>query len=163
MTVATIIVCSTAIFAQKAGVNRCKKQILSDREPIALFQKEGCGVFSPTCVYYIHNLDNELLITISMQCFTDRSRITLDNPDGKRVCYLRFAFMGFDETAEIAYPAILTLKPKHIAKSIVKARLIVDGRLDEKAVRQFINLNGNRFTDMQQELTQPQQVIIIDR
>lgn len=160
LTIAVIMVATAVIFAQKADVSKDGKRILSDNTPIALVDKEGCGMLSLECVYYVNSLDSELLITIAEQEFLDPTQATSANPDGK-VRFLRFAFMGYNETAEIRNPSMMKAKPKDVAKSIVKARLIVNGKLDEKAVRQFINLNGNRFTDRLKELRQPQQQIFI--
>jgi len=39
-----------------------------------------------------------------------------------------------------------------VARSIVKGKLIKDGKLDDAAVSNFIKVNGTRYTDRQKEV-----------
>lgn len=150
---------ATIAFAQKADVK--KDEILSDGKPIAKIEKDGCGALSPTCSFYIRNLDGEPLITIVALDIADPGQRNQGNPDGK-VRFLRFSFTGFDDAAEVRNPAMLNTRPKDVAQSIVKARLIKDGSLDETAVANFIKVNGARYTDRQKDLN-PQVIIINER
>ena len=148
---------SAATFAQKADVK--KDEILSDGQSIAKIEKDGCGALSPTCNYYVNSLHGEPLITVVALGMIDPTLRTSGNPDGA-VRFLRFSFTGFDGVAEIPNPAMLTTRPKDVAQTIVKARLIKDNKLDETAVNNFIKANGERFTQRQKEINS--QVIIID-
>lgn len=151
------ILFSTATFAQKADVK--KEEILSDGNPIAKIEKDGCAALSPTCNFYINSLEGEPLITVVALDMIDPMQSNAGNPEGK-IRYLRFSFTGFDGAAEVRNPAMLNTKPKDVAKSIVKARLIQDGKLNETAVHNFIKANGERYSNRQKELNP--KVIIID-
>lgn len=148
---------SAATFAQKAEVK--KDEILSDGKVIAKIEKDGCGALSPTCNFYISSLDGEPLITVVALDMIDPMKSDVGNPEGK-IRYLRYSFTGFNGSAEVRNPAMLATKPKDVATSIVKARLIKDGKLDETAVTNFIKANGDRYTQRQKEINP--QVIIID-
>lgn len=148
---------SIATFAQKVEIK--KNNILSDGRAIAQIEKDGCGALSPTCNFYINSLEGEPLITVVALDMIDPMQRSAGNPEGK-VRFLRFSFTGFNGVAEIRNPAMLATKPKHIAQSIVKGRLIKDGKLDEVAVNNLIKANGDRYTQRQKEINP--QVIIID-
>jgi len=51
------------LFAKKAEVKQGK--ILSDGKAIAKIEKDGCGALSPTCNFYISDLNNNPLITVT--------------------------------------------------------------------------------------------------
>src|SRR5690625_1920830 len=153
----TALVFSAVAFAQKADVK--KDEILSDGKPIAKIEKDGCGAFSPTCNFYISSLESEPLITVVALDMIDPMQANADNPE-VRVRFLRCSFTGINGDAEIRIPAMLDNKSKDVAQSIVKARLIKDGKLDESAVINFIQANGTRYTDRQREINP--QIIIID-
>lgn len=152
---ATLIIAlllSIATFAQKATVK--KGEIRSDGKTLAKIEKDGCGLFSETCTYYIRTLNDEPLITIVA--------IKINDPLGPgNISYLRFSFSGFEKAAEISNPAIFNTRPKDVAKSIVKARLINNGQLDKEAVHNFIKAHGTRFTEMQNAF-QPKVIILQD-
>lgn len=147
---------STLSFAQKADVKG--EDLLSDGKLIAKIEKDGCGALSPTCNFYVSSIDGEPLITVVALDMIDPMQSTAGNPEG-RVRFLRFSFTGMNGVAEVRNPAMLATKPKDIAQSIVKGRLIKDGKLDETAVINFINANGDRYTQRQKELN-PQLIII---
>lgn len=139
-------------FAQKAEVKGDK--ILSGGKAIATIEKDGCGALSPTCSFYINDLDGNSLITVTALDMIDPTQSNAGNAEGK-VRFLRYSFTGFDGVAEIRNPAMMATKPKDVAQSIVKGGLIKDGKLDDVAVRNFIKVNGTRYTDRQKELTPP--------
>jgi len=156
-TLITAVFFSAVTFAQKADVK--KDEILSDGKSIAKIEKDGCGALSPTCNFYVSSLNGDPLITVVALDMIDPMQSNAGNPEGK-VRFLRFSFTGINGVAEIRNPAMLNTKPKDVAQSIVKARLIKDGKLDESAVINFIQANGTRYTDRQREINP--QIIIID-
>ncbi|WP_312788876.1 hypothetical protein [Sphingobacterium sp.] len=147
---------ATVSFAQKAEVKG--DDLLSDGKLIAKIEKDGCGALSPTCNFYVSSIGGEPLVTVVALDMIDPMQSTAGNPEGK-VRFLRFSFTGIDGVAEIRNPAMLATKPKDVAQSIIKARLIKDGKLDESAVINFIQANSDRYTQRQKELT-PQLIII---
>ena len=147
------------LYAQKAEVNK-NGELLSDGKVIATIEKEGCGIVSPTCSFNVYNTDGDLLIIVMVLDYKDPSEVSSGNQDGT-VRYLRYCFNGMGGHAELPDPASTVIKPIHAAQSIVKWKLIRDGRLDEEAVRSFIQAYGTRFSERQEALT-PQTVIIKD-
>lgn len=151
------VIISTACFAQKAEVK--KNEIFIEGKAIAKIEKDGCGALSPTCNYYINNLNGEPLINIVELDMIDPMQSNVANPEGK-VRFLRFSFTGINGVAEIRNPAMFNTRPKDVAQSVVKAKLITDGKLNEDAVINFIQANGARYTNRQKELNP--QIVIID-
>src|SRR5690554_4934817 len=156
-TLITAVLLTAVTFAQKAEVK--KDEILSDGKAIAKIEKDGCGALSPTCNFYVSSLGGEQFITVVALDMIDPIQSNAGNPEG-RVRFLRFSFTGINGVAEIRNPAMLATKPKDVAQSIVKARLIKDDKLDETAVINFIQANGTRYTDRQREINP--QIILID-
>lgn len=152
------ILFALVVNAQKADVK--KDEILSDSKAIAKIEREGCGALSPTCNFYIRNFEDEPLITVIALDMIDPLQSNVGNPEGL-VRFLRFSFTGMNGIAEIRNPAMLATKSKDVAQSIVKGRLIKDGKLDEEAVMNFIQVHGERYTDRQKEIN-PQVIIIED-
>src|SRR5690606_35837679 len=122
----TAVLLSAVTFAQKAEVK--KDEILSDGKVIAKIEKDGCGALSPTCNFYISSLNGDPLITVVALDMIDTMQSNAGNPVG-RVRFLRVTFPGINDVAEIRNPAMITTKPKDVAQSIIKARLIKDGKL----------------------------------
>lgn len=152
VTLIAVLLLSVVTFAQKASVK--KGEIHSDGNTIAKIEKDGCGLFSGTCTYYIRSLNDETLITVIA--------IKMKDPlEPGIISYLHFSFSGFDKAAEISNPAIFNTRPKDVAKSIVKARLILNGKLDKEAVNNFIKAHGTRFSEMQHAF-QPKVIILQD-
>lgn len=145
-------------YAQKPDVK--KGNVLSDGKAIAKIEKDGCGALSPTCNFYISSLSGESLITVVALDMRDPLQVNAGNPDGL-VRFLRFSFTGINGVAEIRNPAMLVTKLKDVAQSIVKGKLIKDGKLDETTVINFIRANGTRYSDRQKEIN-PQIIIIND-
>ena len=150
------MVLSQAVFAQKADVR--KGEISSDGKPVAKIEKDGCGALSPSCSFYISSLEGLPLMTVVALDIVDPTQSTAGNPEGK-LRFLRFSFTDIDAVAEVVNPALLNTRPKDVAQSIIKARLIRDGKLDETAVQNFIKANGVRFSERQKELN-PQVIIV---
>src|SRR5690606_37339053 len=109
----------------KANVK--KDKILSDGKAIAKIEKDGCGALSPSCNFYISSLEGEPLITIVALDMIDPMQSNAGNSEG-RLRFLRFSFTGINGVAEVRNPAMLATRHKDVAQSIVKARLIKDGK-----------------------------------
>ncbi|MBS1643625.1 MAG: hypothetical protein JST36_01175 [Bacteroidetes bacterium] len=150
------LVLSLNIWAQSVDVEN--DEILEAGQAIARIEKEGCGAFSHSCNFYISDLSGSQLITVVGADLKDPDRASSGNPDGK-VSFLRISFTGRDEIAEIRNPSLMATRAKDVAKSIIKAKLIKDGKLDESAVNNFIRANGTRFTDREKQL-HPTTIII---
>lgn len=134
----------SSLFAQKPEVKN--GQIIVDNKPIALIEKQGCKMFSPSCEFYISSLNSENLINVVADAIDKPNTIPDKNNFVPKIPYLRFSFTGFDKICEMENPSFLNTKEKDIAKIV--ARLIKDGQLDKVAVENFIKINGTPITDM---------------
>lgn len=126
--------------AQKIKVK--KNNLTVDGTAIAQIEKIGCGTFNYNCTYYVYDLEGELMMNVKVM-------IPAIPIESVRNFYMRFAFVGIEGFAEI--PTNST-KPKRIAETIVKSRLIKDNALNEAAVEQFIIMNGTPISDIQNKV-----------
>ena len=92
---------------------------------------------------------------------TDPNKKDWGNPDGT-VHYLQFIFLKSKQKAETNDPALLMLKPKDVAKLIVKAELFKTGELDAEAVSNFVLTKGTAYSDRKKEMIKTK-VILIDK
>lgn len=142
---------------QKVAVGKDGEMIVNG-DTVAYIEKDGCTLFSSTCMFTIVDENDDLLITVRQESFNDRERRSNEFPNGTPTAYLVFSFRGYDEVAEIDSP--FSPKEESIAKLVARHRLIKDHRLDPEAVRQFIAANGTRFSDKERMQNQPPAVII---
>ena len=152
--IALLLAVGTTAFAQRQKVSVGKDgEMIVNGDTVAYIEKEGCKLLSTECVFTIVDANDDLLITVRQESFTDRERRSREFPDGTPTAYLVFSFRGSDEVAEVDSPFL----PKEA--SIAK-RLIKDRQLDPEAVRQFIIANGTRFSDRERQQNQPPAIII---
>jgi hypothetical protein len=109
-------------------------------------------------VFTIVDENDDLLITVRQESFTDKNRRSNEFPDGTPTAYLVFSFRGSDEVAEVDSP--FSPKEESVAQLVARHRLIKDRQLDPEAVRQFITANGTRFSDRERQQNQPPAIII---
>ena len=93
--------------------------------------------------YTFYNLNDEKLAVFNSQFYNDPKQVTAGSPEG-RVGYFEITFFNGDmDKCEIR---IVGFK-KQLAQHIISAGLIVDGKLDETAVKQFCVINGSKFSE----------------
>lgn len=142
---------------QKVAVGKNGEMIVNG-DTVAYIEKEGCKLLSSQCVFTIVDENDDLLITVRQESFTDKNRRSREFPDGTPTAYLVFSFRGSDEVAEVDSP--FSPKEESVAKLVARHRLIKDRQLDPEAVRQFITANGTRFSDRERQHNQPPAIII---
>lgn len=142
---------------QKVTVGKDGEMIVNG-DTVAYIEKEGCKLLSSECVFTIVDENDELLITVRQESFTDKERRSNEFPNGTPTAYLVFSFRGSDEVAEVDSP--FSPKEESIAKLVARHRLIKGRQLDPEAVRQFITANGTRFSDRERQQNQPPTIII---
>ena len=142
---------------QKVAVGKDGEMIVNG-DTVAYIEKEGCKLLSSQCVFTIVDENDDLLITVRQESFTDKNRRSHEFPDGTPTAYLVFSFRGSDEVAEVDSP--FSPKEESVAKLVARHRLIKDRQLDPEAVRQFITANGTRFSDRERQQNQPPAIII---
>ncbi|PWH82921.1 hypothetical protein [Brumimicrobium oceani] len=93
--------------------------------------------------YTLYSLDDEKLAVFNSQFYNDPKQVTAGSPEG-RVGYFEITFFNGDlDQCEIR---IVGFK-KQLAQHIISAGLIEDGKLVEKAVKEFCAINGSRFSE----------------
>ncbi|RYM35932.1 hypothetical protein ERX46_02760 [Brumimicrobium glaciale] len=93
--------------------------------------------------YTFYSLDDDKLAVFNSQFYNDPKQVTAGSPEG-RVGYFEITF--FNEDLDKCEIRIVGFK-KQLAQHIISAGLIVDGELDETAVKQFCVINGSKFSE----------------
>ena len=151
---------SMAGFAQRQKVTVGKDgEMIVNGDTVAYIEKEGCKLLSSTCQFFISNENNDLLITITQQSFTDKDYANPKHPDGVPVVYLVFSFNGYKDVAEIESP--FTLKEETVAKLITRWNLIKEKRLNPEGIEHFINANGCKYSEKERRQSQPPTIQVI--
>ena len=158
--IAMLLAISMSGFAQRQKVTVGKDgEMIVNGDTVAYIEKEGCKLLSSTCQFFISNENNDLLITITQQSFTDKDYANPKHPDGVPVVYLVFSFNGYQDVAEIDSPLIL--KEETVAKLIVRWNLIKDKRLNPEGIQHFINANGCKYSEKERRQSQPPTIQVI--
>lgn len=161
-TIALFLLLSVATFAQRQKVTVSKDgAMMINGEVVAYIEREGCKLLSPTCQFFITDENDNMLITITQQGFTDKSQTSREFPNGTPVAYLVFSFKGFDRVGEIDSP--FTMKEETIGRLIAQWHLIKGHKLDPEAVEQFITANGCKFSEKERLQNQPPAIQIINQ
>lgn len=146
-----------AVAAQKQKVSVGKNgEMIVNGDTVAYIEKEGCKLLSAICQFIITDENDDPLLTVSLQSFTDKERKSPQFPNGTPTTYLLFSFKGYDEVAETDAP--FSPKELSVAKLVARWRLIRDKKLDPESVNLFIAANGRRFSE--KELLQSQPPVI---
>ena len=158
--IAMLLAISMAGFAQRQKVTVGKDgEMIVNGDTVAYIEKEGCKLLSTTCQFFISNENNDLLITITQQSFTDKDKTTPQRPNGVPVVYLVFLFNGYKDVAEIESP--FTLKEETVAKLITRWNLIKDKRLNPEGIEHFINANGCKYSEKERRQSQPPTIQVV--
>ena len=160
LTIAMLLAISMAGFAQRQKVTVGKDgEMIVNGDTVAYIEKEGCKLLSSTCQFFISNENNDLLITITQQSFTDKDYANPKHPDGVPVVYLVFSFNGYKDVAEIESP--FTLKEETVAKLITRWNLIKEKRLNPEGIEHFINANGCKYSEKERRQSQPPTIQVV--
>ena len=158
--IAMLLAISMSGFAQRQKVTVGKDgEMIVNGDTVAYIEKEGCKLLSSTCQFFISNENNDLLITITQQSFTDKDKTTPQRPNGVPVVYLVFSFNGYQDVAEIESPLIL--KEETVAKLITRWNLIKDKRLNPEGIEHFINANGCKYSEKERRQSQPPTIQVV--
>lgn len=130
---------SITTFSQGGEYKYDKKTHTAFEGETALFYLESTG--NQKMDISVKNPSGKELFYMRFSDFNLDSEISNANPKG-RVTYKECVFLGTDNTAEIegTYPL------KHYAKMIYENKLVLNGELDANAVNRFIKIKGNDYT-----------------
>jgi len=140
-----IIIASFIVNAQKAEIKHDDKTNQVTVNGVISFKIERleCGFGMLDCHFDVFDIDGNKVIRINYREFNSPVEISSSNPKGT-VRYYEFIFLESKQKAEIKYAGISSEK---VAKRIVSGNLIVNGKLDIKAVDEFVLTNGTPFSE----------------
>lgn len=118
--------------------------VLADGITFLRYEKEGCKMFSSTCVYNISDTAGKKEIVIQGKWYNDWAERKQSNPEGK-VAYYEVVFLASGKKAELKHMGIGS--EKKLMKTLVKAKLFENGQLNQKAVDEFVLVNGTPFSE----------------
>lgn len=90
----------------------------------------------------IYNLKGDKLIVLKAHTYRDKSAVSAGNPDGN-IRYFDVTFLN-ETLDKCEIPMMLK---KGLAGEIISSNLLDNDVLNEKAVKQFITINGTKFSD----------------
>ena len=129
--------------AQEVDFDKKTNMITVDGANAFKIEREGCGFGETGCHYDVIDLQGNKLFKVNYRDFNSPVEVSKANPNGT-VRYLEFVFFGTKQKAEVDFPGI---KCEKVGKIIVKNHLIVDGKLDPKAVDDFVFSSGTPFSE----------------
>ncbi len=140
--VVIILMLPIALFAQKVKLGDKTNQVTIDGVNSFKIERSGCGWGMPDCHFDVFDNDGNKVIRINYKEFKSPMERKASNPEGI-VRYYEYIFLDSKSKAEIEY---LYMKEEKVAKNIVKNNLIVDGKLNDKAVEEFVLVHGTDFS-----------------
>lgn len=141
--VITLAILPVLAFAQKPKYDEKTKMVSLDGKDLFKLDRIGCGFGMVDCHYDIYDLQDNKIFRINFREFNSPVEVSSNNPKG-RVTYFEFIFLASRQKAEVEE---LGIKQEKVAKMIIANNLIKDGKLDEKAVDEFILVNGTPFSE----------------
>ncbi len=129
--------------AQKVKLDGKTNQITVDGVNSFKIDRSGCGWGMPDCHFDVFDLDSNKVIRINYKEFKSPMERKASNPEGI-VRYFEYIFLESKSKAEVEY---LYMKEEKVAKDIVKNNLIVNGKLNGKAVEEFVLVHGTSFSE----------------
>ncbi|OJX37628.1 MAG: hypothetical protein BGO87_11175 [Flavobacteriia bacterium 40-80] len=105
--------------------------------------------------FTLYDLNDTKLAIFNCLDYYDSKEISSGNPKG-RVVYFDVTFLN-DDTDKCEIPC--NGFKKQLAQYIQEYGLVKEGKLDETAVKQFVKIHGNKFSDVRNRST----TIIIQR
>lgn len=140
--VVIILMLPIALFAQKVKLDDKTNQVTIDGVNSFKIERSGCGWGMPDCHFDVFDNDGNKVIRINYKEFKSPMERKASNPEGI-VRYYEYIFLVSKSKAEIEY---LYMKEEKVAKNIVKNNLIVNGKLNDKAVEEFVLVHGTDFS-----------------
>jgi hypothetical protein len=128
---------ATSSFSQKDKIEVDKDLVSLNGTPIFKIEIFKMQTFN------LKDLNDNKLAIFNFMTYTDVNKISSNNPKGE-VQYFDVTFFNDDmDSCEIP---VYGLK-KAIAKLIIDYDLVKDGKLNETAVKQFVKVNGKKFSE----------------
>jgi hypothetical protein len=140
----SLLIClPIASFSQKISHNDKTNAVTVDGVYALKIERIGCGFGMTDCHYDVFDTTGAKVIRVNYRDFKSFVQRNASNPEGI-VRYFEFIFLASKTKAEIEFMGI---KEEKLAKSIVKNNLIAGGKLNDKAVEEFVLVHGTSFSD----------------
>jgi hypothetical protein len=129
--------------AQDVDFDKKTDEVIVDGSKVFKIERSGCGFGSVDCHYDIFDLEGNKLFKVNYRDFNSPVEVSKANPEGT-VKYFEFVFFSSKQKAETDFTSI---KEIHLAKFIVKNKLVKDGKINQPAVDEFVFSAGTPFAD----------------
>jgi len=129
--------------AQDVDFDKKTDEVIVDGSKVFKIERSGCGFGSVDCHYDILDLEGNKLFKVNYRDFNSPVEVSKANPQGT-VRYFEFVFFSSKQKAETDFTGI---KEIHLAKFIVKNKLVKDGKINQPAVDEFVFSAGTPFAD----------------
>lgn len=128
------------LLSQAQKVNYDKKTNIVTVDGVKIFNivRDGCGFMEAECFFDVMDNDGKREIRITYKTFKDMRTISKTNPEGT-VGYCEYVFFG---TKQKAQTTIMYTKTEKMAEFVAKNKLFANGKLDPKAVDDFVLVYG---------------------
>ena len=141
----TTVLATAALFAVAQKIEVKKNQVLADKKPYLLFEKDGCKALDvENCTYYISDTSGNREIAVNYRTYEDPLKRSELNKSGI-VNYYEVIFLKSKQMAEI--PSEGFRSEKALMTKLVKGRLFANGTLNNAAVDEFVLVNGTTFSN----------------
>jgi hypothetical protein len=130
-------------FSQKIEVDDKTHEVKVDGKHSFNIERGGCGFGMPDCHFNVFDTEGTKVMRINYRSFNSLAEITSSNKQGT-VDYYEFIFLASKTKAEITYMGI---KEKALAKTIIENNLMSGGKLNDRAVEEFVLVHGAFFSN----------------
>jgi len=131
-----------AALAQKVNVDKKTNMVTVDKVYSFKIDRFDCGIGATNCHFDVSDTSGTKVLRINFREFKSFAERNASNPEG-RIVYYEFVFLTSKTKAEINF---VGGKEEKVAKAIVKNNLFLNGKLNEKAVEEFVLVNGTPFS-----------------
>jgi hypothetical protein len=130
--------------AQKIKLDSKTNQVTVDGLNSFKIDRSGCGlVGAGDCHFDVYDIDSNKVMRINYKDFKSAMEVNRSNPDGN-IMYAEFIFLASKTKAEVTP---FYRNEEKMAKFILKNNLIVNGKLNDKAVEEFVLVHGTAFSE----------------
>jgi hypothetical protein len=143
-----ILFCALFLFplmtiAQKVKHNDKTNEMTADGVTVFKIERTGCGFAMSDCHFDVYDMEGNKVLRVNYREFKSPVERNASNPEGI-VRYYEFIFLKSGKKAEIGH---MGMKEEKVAKSIIKNKLFAEGKLDDKAVDEFVLVQGTRYSE----------------
>jgi len=129
--------------AQDVDFDKKTNEVTIDGVKSFKIERVDCGWNPVDCHYDILDMEGNKLFKVNFRDFKSSVEISRANPQGI-VRYLEFVFFSSKQKAETDF---MGMKEIHLAKFIVKNKLVKDSKLNQTAVDEFVFSTGTPFAE----------------